>query len=100
MRIRTRRNPKLRDLTPEQEAEYERTERMLYRADIYERGVAAILSREGGEYACSRAIGEASRILAGAVEIREEAEKIRAELRKIESEANPVPAKRKPRVKG
>jgi len=98
-RIRSRRNPKVRNLTPEQEAEFERAERMLYRADIYERGVAAILNREGGEYACSRTIAEASRILAGAVEIRAEADKIRQDIRNAEMAAEEAAEAAKPKRK-
>lgn len=86
------RNPMGAKFTDEQEAEYLRTEAVMTRARIIERGVASVLN--SGEYANSNEVNVCATMIAESVAMRIEAESIRAAIRKAEMEANPRPAKR------
>jgi len=86
------RHPKPRRLTDEQEAELWRTETLMTRARIMERGCAAILNN--GEYAASDEIAECAAVLTEAVNLRIECETRRAAISKTELEAYPHPPKR------
>ena len=90
------RNPRAAKFTAEQEAEYVRTEAVITRARIIERGVASILN--SGEYANSNEIGVAATMLTESVALRIEAEGIREAIRKAEREANPRPSHEVKRV--
>jgi predicted signal transduction protein with EAL and GGDEF domain len=88
------RNPKPRRLTDEQEAEYARTEAILYRARIIERGVAVLLNQDP----CDTETAIASEALAEAVRMREEAQEVRSSIRRAEMQADMEAQKRsKPR---
>jgi hypothetical protein len=98
MRIRgSRRNPKGLKFTPEQEAEYERYERSMASARIFEMGVSAFLAHS--EYGSQIEMEEASRILRDAVEIRKQASDGREAIRKAAHEAELVPVKRSRKAK-
>lgn len=94
------RNPRGVKFTAEQEAEYVRTEAVITRARIIERGVASILNT--GEYANSNEIGVAATMLNESVKLRMKAEGTREAIRKAEREANPrePPKKRVHRFAG
>jgi len=100
MRIRTRsrRNPKLRDLTPEQEAQMEQAALFKTRALIYQKGAAHILTEDN--YLSKGELFEVATILQEASDLRLQADGIQSAIHKAEMEANPAPApKRKPRAK-
>ena len=86
------RNPKGRKFTEEQEAEYVRTEAVMTRARIIERGVASVLN--SGEYANANEVGVCATMIAESVAMRTEAESIRSAIRKAEEEAHPRPPRR------
>ena len=90
------RNPRGAKFTDEQEAEYVRTEAIMTRARIIERGVASVLN--SGEYANANEVGVCATMIAESVALRTEAESIRASIRKAEREANPRPPMRHRRV--
>jgi hypothetical protein len=81
--------------TEEQEAEFTRTEAVMTRARIIERGVASVLN--SGEYANANEVGVCATMIAESVALRVEAEGIRESIRKAEREANPRPPKVKVR---
>jgi len=86
------RNPRGAKFTDEQEAEYIRTEAVMTRARIIERGVASVLN--SGEYANANEVGVCATMIAESVALRVEAEGIREAIRKAERESNPRPPKR------
>jgi hypothetical protein len=81
-----RRNPKPR-FTDEQEAELSRTEAIMTRARIMERGVANLLNN--GEYASAGDIEVCAIVLTESVNLRIECETQRAAIRKADREAHP-----------
>lgn len=88
MRFRRRRS---KELTPEQEAQYEQAERIHTRARIGEHGVASLLNN--GEYLNINELEEAARILAESINDRKHADALRDAVRKAEEANNPpVPA--------
>lgn len=97
MRIRNTRNPKGPKFTAEQEIEYERFERDMARARIFEAGVSAFLAHS--EYGSQIEMEEASNILRDAVEIRRGAAAGREAIRKTAAEAESAPVKRTRKAK-
>ena len=72
------RNPKPRHFTDEQEREMEATERVLFRARIYERGVAEALK---SEYVSDAEYAVISQVLAEAVDLHRHANQIREKVK-------------------
>jgi hypothetical protein len=93
------RNLKPKHFTPEQEAAFLKTEAIMTRARIMERGVANYLNT--GDYACSAEIAVAAEMLAESNAMRIAAEELRAKIRRIEMEESgnrPNPIKRRRRA--
>jgi hypothetical protein len=87
--MRIPRGPKFTD---EQEAELSRTEAIMTRARIMERGCAAMLNT--ADYCSAGDIEVCAAVLTESVALRIDCETRRAAIRKIEMEANPRPKHR------
>ena len=83
------RNPRAAKFTEEQEAALAKTEALMTRARIMERGVAAILNN--GDYASASEIEVAADVLSASVKLRIECETERAAIRQLERSSHPNP---------
>jgi len=92
------RSQKPKYFTPDQESAFLKTESIMTRSRIIERGIANYLNC--GDHATSAEIAVATEMLAESNTLRIKAEKLRADIRRVEMESRnrPNPTKRRRRA--